>query len=70
MLCKKEALNEELHEINKRLEIIQQEILSLEIEKENLLKRKRESIKNIKNAAPSSTGGNKIDQASDWNRNG
>lgn len=63
-------INDELKQIEKRLGEIRKEINLLETERENLILRKLECNKSKKDLMPSSSGGNKNDVTSNWNRAG
>ncbi|CAF0778106.1 unnamed protein product [Brachionus calyciflorus] len=61
-------INHELKQIDKRLSDIRREINLLESERDSLLSRKKECANLLKNLMPSSSGGNKNDLTSNWNR--
>ena len=49
---------------------MEEKIQLLEYERENLLKKKRNLTSKLKELIPTSSGGTKIDQPSNWNRTG
>ena len=63
-------LNRQISEIDNELEALDQQIIYIEIQKANLLKRKKCCESKLKDLKPTSSGGNKHDSASNWNRKG
>jgi hypothetical protein len=49
---------------------VDEKIRLLEYERENLLRKKRQSNIRLKELIPSSSGGAQSDLSTDWNRNG
>lgn len=65
-----DEINHELDQIENRLAQIRGEIRLLESERESLLTRKKECQSLLKDIVPSSSGGNKNDNSSNWKRTG
>jgi hypothetical protein len=63
-------LTKEIKEIDYRISNIEDEINNLEYEKQQLILRRNECKKLLKDYLPSSSGGNKDDKVSNWNGNG
>ena len=60
----------EIKEIDNQLLEVDEKIRLLEYERENLLRKKRQSNSRLKELIPSSSGGAQSDLSTDWNRNG
>lgn len=69
MSDKEKDLNNEMKQIDLRLSNIDEEINNLEYQKQQLISRRTECKKLLKDFLPSSSGGNKDDKVSNWNRN-
>ena len=69
-LCFLLEFTKEIKEIDYRISNIEDEINNLEYEKQQLILRRNECKKLLKDFLPSSSGGNKDDKVSNWNGNG